>query len=63
MASPEEKDRFARLQQGSAQPEVIQKFPSLPDEVKKRFPSLKDYEDQVEQWRVKTNIALRGGPT
>lgn len=54
--------RFQRLQVGSSQPEIVQKFPAVPEDVKQRFPSMKDYEDRVEQWRVKTNIALRGGP-
>ncbi len=63
MASPEEKARFLRIQQGAAQPEIIQKVPTLPDDVKKRFPSFVKWEEEVEQWRVKTNIALRGGPS
>jgi len=63
VASPEDKNRFARLQEGSAQPQVIQKFPPYPEDVKRRFPSMVKHEEEVEQWRVKTNIALRGGQT
>jgi len=62
MSSPADKARFARLQQGSAQPEIIQKLPQVPDEVKKRFPSMAKWEEDLEAWRTKTNIALRGGP-
>lgn len=61
MSSPADKARFARLQSGSAQPEIIQKLPPHPDDMKRRFPSLNEYEEKVEAWRVKTNIALRGG--
>jgi hypothetical protein len=63
VASPDEKRRFARLQQGAATPEVIQKFPPYPEDVKRRFPSLVKHEEEVEAWRVKTNIAIRGGPS
>lgn len=42
--------------------EVIDKFPAFPDDVRKRFPSIVAMEKSIEEWRVKTNIALRGGP-
>lgn len=62
MASPEDIKQFAR-KQGSPDntAQTIQKFPPFPEDVKTRFPTMRKMEDDIEQWRVKTNIALRGG--
>jgi hypothetical protein len=35
-------------------------MPSLPDDAKKRFPSLVKYEQELEVWRKKVNVAVFG---
>lgn len=63
MASPEDLKSFARKQAADDQSAaLIKRFPSYPEDVKKRFPSLVKQEADIEQWRQETNIALRGGP-
>ena len=63
MASEQDKLAFKRMQ-GSPDnaASLIDKFPAYPQDVKDRFPSLAEHEQRIEEWRVKTNIALRGGP-
>ena len=63
MASEQDKKAFARMQ-GSPDntASLIDKFPEYPQDVRDRFPSLMEHERRIEEWRVKTNIALRGGP-
>lgn len=39
---------------------LIQRLPPLPDEVKKRFPSMAQWETEVEKWRIQANIAIGG---
>jgi hypothetical protein len=64
VASPGDKKSFSRMQVSqSANTEIIPKLPPLPDDVKKRFPSLYDWQRGMEEWRVKANIAIRGGAT
>jgi len=63
VASPEDIESFNRLRldvAGTAS--LIPKFPGYPEDVKKRFPSLAEHEQLIEAWRVRANIALRGGP-
>lgn len=43
--------------------QMVPKVPELPEDVVKRFPSLKEWHMKMEEWRVKTNIAIRGGPS
>jgi len=53
---------FDRLQiGGDGVPRVIPKVPTLPEDVRKRFPSLVEWEKQMEEWRVKATRALTGG--
>lgn len=40
------------------QSRVIPKFPALPDDVRKRFPSVAKYEADVETWRLKTTLVV-----
>lgn len=42
--------------------ELLPKVPELPPEVKRRFPSLLEWEKKMEEWRTKANLAIRGGP-
>jgi len=56
------RDNFDRLRFNSgALPVKINRVPSLPDDVKKRFPSFAKWEQDVEAWRVAANQALGGG--
>lgn len=47
----------------AANTDIIPKLPPLPDDVKRRFSSLHDWQRDMEAWRIKANIALRGGVT
>lgn len=59
MASPESLKSFARLRaQGAAMPTVVPKLPPIPDDVKKRFPEMKQYEEALEKWRTDMSVAL-----
>lgn len=49
------------MRKGPAPLAVVQRLPPLPADVRKRFPSLKEWEDKMEKWRVETNNALGGG--
>jgi len=63
MASPTDRQMFDRRRSAlDNTAQMIQKFPSYPVDVKQRFPSLNQHEQEIEAWRVKTNAALRGGP-
>lgn len=39
---------------------IIPKMPKLPDDVKKRFPSLAQWEMEMEEWRVKATNGITG---
>ncbi len=59
MASADDLKSFSRLRaQGAAMPTVVPKLPKLPDDVRKRFPSLVQWEQDVEKWRVDLATAL-----
>ena len=63
MATPEDLASFNRLRFSgiSAEAQILPKVPEMPPDVKKRFPSLEQWEQEMEKWRVKATIALRGG--
>lgn len=65
MASPEDIANFNRLRLAAPASDlsnqIIPKIPEYPADVVKRFPSLIEHQDKLEEWRTKANIALRGG--
>lgn len=61
MASANDRQSLGAMAASSDAATLIPKIPKLPEDVKKRFPSLFDWERDMEAWRVKTNVALRGG--
>jgi len=63
MPSADALKRIAHLRTGSTGvPEILPKFPSFPEEIRKRFPTaIKEHEAALEDWRLKANIAIRGG--
>lgn len=59
MASDESLANLSRLRvQGASVPLVVPKMPALPPEVVKRFPTLKQYEEDLEKWRTDLATAL-----
>lgn len=62
MPSDADKKSFDRMRLDSgARPVLVQKFPTIPDDVKKRFPSMVKFEQDIEAWRVAANKSLGGG--
>lgn len=43
--------------------QILPKLPEFPADVLQRFPSLREHQNKLEEWRVKANIAIRGGTT
>jgi len=55
---------FARLQQGAAFDatlRLVAELPVVPDEVKKRFPSMIKYDLELKEWHKRLLLALKGG--
>ena len=67
MASPDDIATFNRLRLSSPTTDlvnqIIPKIPEYPEDVLRRFPSLREHQNKLEEWRTRTNIALRGGVT
>lgn len=66
LASQQDIDNFNRLRLAAASStdltnQILPKLPEFPDDVLKRFPSLREHQNKLEAWRVKANIAIRGG--
>lgn len=65
VASPEDKANFNRLRLAAPAndltAQIIPKIPEYPEDVLKRFPSLREHQSKLEEWRIRTNLALRGG--
>lgn len=60
--SPAALAKIAHLRtESSAAPEIIPKLPPYPEDVRKRFPSLEKHQADLEDWRVKASIAIKGG--
>lgn len=66
MASPEDIANFNRLRLAAASStdltnQILPKLPEFPDDVLKRFPSLREHQNKLEAWRIRANLAIRGG--
>lgn len=59
--TPEDLASFERLRLSADSPLSVPKVPRLPDDVRKRFPTLEKWERDMEEWRTKLNVILRGG--
>lgn len=54
-----------RIQQGvafDATLKLVAELPPVPDDVRKRFPSMVKYDLALKEWHQKLLIALKGGP-
>lgn len=64
MPSQADLDQFARRQASSSLDveTLVPKLPPVPEDVKRRFPTMAKWEEDLVNWRAKLIIALRGGP-
>ena len=56
---------FNRLREGQAfdsTMKLVAELPPVPEDVKKRFPSMAQYELAIKQWHQQLLVALKGGP-
>lgn len=61
MASAEDIASLGRKQTADAESSlVLPKLPKLPKAVKERFPELQRWETEMEEWRQKAEIRIRG---
>lgn len=63
MPSAESLKHFSRLQLGAATDttdRLVAELPKVPDDVKKRFPSMAKFEQDMAEWHRKLLLALRG---
>lgn len=52
-------DQIAQMQNsGTAAPLPIPMIPRMPDDVRERFPSIAEWEAQMDEWVKKTTVAL-----
>ena len=64
MPSADDKKNLARLQAGvqfDATLKLVAQLPPFPEDVKQRFPSLLQYEQNLKDWHQQLLIALKGG--
>jgi hypothetical protein len=64
MPSEEDLKNFLRLQQGvpfDTSLKLVAELPPFPEDVRKRFPSMAQYEASLKDWHSKLILALQGG--
>jgi hypothetical protein len=64
MPSADALKNFSRLQLGAATDtteRLVTELPKVPEDVKKRFPSMAQFEERQKEWHRKLLLALRGG--
>lgn len=65
MPSDSDLKNFTRLQQGQAFDatlKLVAELPPVPEDVRKRFPSMAQWQVALKDWHQKLVIALKGGP-
>lgn len=63
MASPSDKKSFNRLRVADSAGELVPQPPKLPDDVKRRFPSLEKWEkDTADYMQKQVAMSINGGP-
>lgn len=63
MPSDADLKNFKRLQLGASDDSVerlVAALPTIPEDVKKRFPSMAKHEQDQQEWHRKLLVALRG---